>query len=242
MGQWKCNRDEMGQWKCNRDENGQTEMPAGWDRGSYHDNWMRRDKLRWRLNEKDNWEDSWLRRDKPKWQEDVAGKIGITDVCLWEQQDEKGQTEMTAERTDARWYGTTDMPAGCTVTKPMTVSRYTWMRFFRLKWFGRTNPSGLLINLLKYFNFSKYFDFSTNLLEYLTLRASMFSQYTYKFILRILCIRTDSFRVFSVYKQILSVYSANTDSKFHQKIYLIPHSLGYLHVYLWYKFNLIFSV
>jgi hypothetical protein len=151
----KWPQDETRQTVMTAGWDGTMEVPQGWERtnwdasrmrqGSYHNNWMIRDKLRWRLNEKDNWEDSWLRRDKPKWQEDVAGKTGITDVCIWEQQDEKGQTEMTAGRTDARWYGTTDMPAGCTVTKPMTVSRYTWMRFFLLKWFGQTTPSGILL-------------------------------------------------------------------------------------------------
>ncbi len=62
---------------------------------------------------------------------------------------------------------------------------------FYLKWFGQTNISVFLIKVLKYFfvlvfEFTEIFDFS--------------------YILRILGIHTDSFRMFSVYEKIRSAY------------------------------------
>ncbi len=85
------------------------------------------------------------------------------------------------------------------------------MRFFDFKWFGQKNPSRLLI--------SKIFPiFVSNSPRYSTFRAfrvfsvyvqirSAYSQYTNRFIPRILITRTDSFRVFSVNEQIHSAYS-----------------------------------
>ncbi len=80
--------------------------------------------------------------------------------------------------------------------------------FIYLKWFGQTNPSTVLVNILKYFLFLfrinkgiQLFMSSTLFLLYVPIRPHIIS------------IRTDSFRVFSVYEQIHSVYSANTHSQ-----------------------------
>jgi hypothetical protein len=65
---------------------------------------------------------------------------------------------------------------------------------------------------------------------------SMYSQYTYRFVPHMLSIRTNSFRIFSVYEQIHSAYSQYTNrfiphilsirtAKFSSKIYLIPRNL-----------------
>ncbi len=65
---------------------------------------------------------------------------------------------------------------------------------------------------------------------------SAYSQYTYRFVPRMLSIRTDSFGVFSVYEQIHSAYSQYTNrfiprilsiqtAKFSSNIYLIPRIL-----------------
>jgi hypothetical protein len=102
------------------------------------------------------------------------------------------------------------------------------MRFFGFKWFGQTNPSRLLINILKYFRFLFW------ICQYIRLFVhSAYSQYIYRFIPRILSIRTDSFSVFSVYKQIHSAYSQYTNSKIYLNLYLIPHIL-LIHTYRFY--------
>ncbi len=97
------------------------------------------------------------------------------------------------------------------------------MRFFGFKWFGQTNPSKFLINILKYFSF--LFQICRDIWLFV---HSMYSQYTYRFIPRIrsiwtgkfslniylipriLQIRTESFLIFSVYEQIHSAYSQYT--------------------------------
>jgi hypothetical protein len=95
------------------------------------------------------------------------------------------------------------------------------MRFFGLKWFGRMNPSRLLITILKYFF---YFGFKF---------AAIFD---YPYILRILRKRTDLFHIFLIYEQIHSAYSQYTNRyfppiqricivKFRAKINLIQHIL-----------------
>ncbi len=65
------------------------------------------------------------------------------------------------------------------------------VRFFGLTWFGRTNPSGLLKNVLKYFRF--WFRIRRGIPLY------------------ILSIHIDSFRVSSEYEQIHSVYAHYTN-------------------------------
>ncbi len=72
------------------------------------------------------------------------------------------------------------------------------MRFFCFKWFGQTNPSRLLINILKYFLFLFQIRWDIRLFVH-----SAYSQYTYRFIPRIPSIRTDSFRVFGECTQII---------------------------------------
>jgi hypothetical protein len=105
------------------------------------------------------------------------------------------------------------------------------MRFFDFKCFGQTNPSRLLINILRYFRFLFRIRCDIRLFVH-----SEYSQYMYRFVPRILSIRTDSFRVFSVYKQIHSVYSQYTNrfiprilsiqtAKFSSNIFLIPRIL-----------------
>ncbi len=89
-------------------------------------------------------------------------------------------------------------------------------RFFGFKWLGQTNPSRLLINILKYFWF--LFRIRRDIRLFVN---SAYSQYTYRFILRILRIRTDSFHIFSVYEQIHSTYSQYTKSKISSNNYLI---------------------
>jgi hypothetical protein len=104
------------------------------------------------------------------------------------------------------------------------------MRFFGFKWFGQSNLSRLLINVLKYFWFwfqiCEIFDFSS-IPHILSIRIdrfciysvyeqihSVYSQYMNRFILRILSklfLRFISFRVFSVYLQIISAYSQYTN-------------------------------
>jgi hypothetical protein len=90
------------------------------------------------------------------------------------------------------------------------------MRFFGFKWFGQTNPSRLLINILKYFRF--LFRIRQDILLFV---HSAYSQYTYRFIPCILCVQTDSFRVFSVYRFIWRILSIRT-AKFSLNNYLIP--------------------
>jgi hypothetical protein len=79
------------------------------------------------------------------------------------------------------------------------------MRFFGFKWFGQSNPSRLLINVLKYFRF--WFQIRQDI--WLCVRST-FSQCIYRCVLCILRIQTNSFcvflqtysfRIFSVYKQ-----------------------------------------
>ncbi len=93
----------------------------------------------------------------------------------------------------------------------------TW-DFFCFKWFGQTNPSSLLINILKYFRFLFQIRQDIRLFVH-----SMYSQYTYRFIPRI-----------SVYEQIHSAYSQYTNrfiprilsiriARFSSNTYL-PHS------------------
>jgi hypothetical protein len=88
------------------------------------------------------------------------------------------------------------------------------MRFFGLKWFGRTNPSGLLktkIFSLLVSNSPRY--------------STLHSQYTYRFIPRILRIWTDSFCLFSLYKQVHSAYSQFTTDSFRIfSVYELIHS------------------
>jgi hypothetical protein len=79
--------------------------------------------------------------------------------------------------------------------------RYTCMRFFGFKWFGQTNPSSLLINMLGNI-FSRYLTFCAfSVFSVYAQIHSAYSQYTNRFIPHILSVQTDSFRVFSVYEQ-----------------------------------------
>jgi hypothetical protein len=73
------------------------------------------------------------------------------------------------------------------------------MRFFSFKWVGQTNPSRLLINILKYFRF--WFRIRRDI--WLFVHSGVYYQYMnrFRFVPCILSIRTDSFRVFSVYEQ-----------------------------------------
>ncbi len=107
---------------------------------------------------------------------------------------------------------------------------YTCMGFCYVKWFGQTSSSVLLIRVLKYVRFcfwirrdiqlfkhSAYFQYIHSAYSQYN---SAYSQYTYNFALH-LSIKTDSFRVFSVYKQIHTVYLAIRTTKFHSKIFLV---------------------
>jgi hypothetical protein len=69
------------------------------------------------------------------------------------------------------------------------------MSFFYVEWFGQRNPSGLLIDVLKYFRF--WF-----------LLANIFN---FLCILSILIIHTDWFRIFSVNEQIYSIFRKYTE-------------------------------
>jgi hypothetical protein len=116
---------------------------------------------------------------------------------------------------------------------------------FLFKWFGQTNSSSLLINILRYFRFLFRIRRDIRLFVH-----STYSQYTYRFIPRILSIRTDSFRVFSVHDQIHSTYSQYTNrfiphilsiqtAKFISNIYLIPRifriRIDFFHVFSVYE-------
>jgi hypothetical protein len=76
---------------------------------------------------------------------------------------------------------------------------------FWFKVVGQTNPSGLLMNVLKYLLF--WFQIRQDIQLFI---QSAYSQYTNRLFPRILGIQTVSVRLFSVYPQIHSAYSANT--------------------------------
>ncbi len=81
------------------------------------------------------------------------------------------------------------------------------MRFFSLKWFGQITPSGRLTNVLKYFSFQFQICRDIRLFVH-----SAYSQYTHRYVLCILSIRTDSSCIIPVCKQIHSVNNAQRNS------------------------------
>ncbi len=77
---------------------------------------------------------------------------------------------------------------------------------FGLKWFGQTNPYGPLINFQV---------LVTNSLRYLWLfLCSANAQYKYRFVLRTLSLRTDSFRVFSCTNRLILCIQQNSIKRF----------------------------
>ncbi len=94
------------------------------------------------------------------------------------------------------------------------------MRFFGFKWFGQTNPSRLLINVLKYFQF--WFQIRQDIQLF---GHSAYPPCTYRSVPHILSIRTDSFCIFSVYDTFIPFILSIWTGKLHLKIYLILRSL-----------------